>query len=127
MKTITIHGSNGECLVQFGKPGHFIRGRRVDITVTSLEEDETGEIPLAIRQSMVGRTFSTVLTAEQIIEQCGGKSKNLIPLGTRLAYAHEVIQDLIEAGLDDEAGQLRQIAPDNLDVYAFPKECYVLK
>ena len=122
-----IHGSDGECLVQFGRPGEFIRGRRTNIVVTSLEEDTADEIPLAVRQALVGRTFSTVLTDEQVIDQCGDQFRGHIPPGTRLAYAHEVIQVLREAGLGSEAQQLQLIVPDNLDVYAFPKECYILE
>ena len=127
MQTVTIHGSNGECLVQFGRPGEFIRGRRVDVTVTSPENDTSGEISLAVRQAMVGKTFSTVLTAEQVIEQCGSQFKGFFQPGTRLAYVHEVTQVLRDAGLNSEADQLEQIAPDSLDMYTFPKECYVLE
>lgn len=126
MQTVTIHGSGGNCLVQFGRPGTFIQGRRVDIVVTTLEEDEEDGIPLAIREAMVGKIFSTVLTAEQVIQQCGKKSKDMFPLGSRLAYAHEVIQALDKAGMNREAEQLERIAPDSLDMYTFPQECYSL-
>jgi hypothetical protein len=99
----------------------------VDVTVTSPENDTSGEISLAVRQAMVGKTFSTVLTAEQVIEQCGSQFKGFFQPDTRLAYVHEVTQVLRDSGLNSEADQLEQIAPDSLDMYTFPKECYVLE
>jgi len=114
-------------LVPFAEPDINIIGRRVKIRVTSLEIDNTENTPLSIRRAMVGKSFTTVLTAEQVIEAFGEHYGNKFPLGSRIAYADEVVKVLLEAGSTEEAILLQQIALDGFCMFAFPYECYVVE
>ncbi len=76
---------------------------------------------------MVGLTFSTVLTCEQLVEQCGKGFDDVVKPGSRLACSDEVIETLRKAGKESGADELRTILPNIFDMYVFPGYCYVLK
>lgn len=122
-RTVMLHGStNGEVLAMFGEPGHFYRGKWVNVRVTGISKDE--DTPLEVRKSLVGLIIPTIFTKERIEEQTGAKFP--IPEGSRLAYADNVRGILKAKGKKEEAEQLRKICPDSLDMYVLEKEIYEL-
>lgn len=110
--TIAVHGSSGEVMAPFGKPGTFIKGRRVKVTVLDpIKIDES--IPEITRNALVGLTVETIFTAEQVVEMAPS-FKNLLPPESRLAYVAEVVEVLKSAGRNVEAEALRRSDPSPL-------------
>ncbi len=118
MPTITIHGSGGEVFVPFGGMGIFIRGKRFEVKVTGLSSDPN--IPLEVREEMVGLIFSAVLTGKQVIEQCGG-SRFASLEGASLAYARDVCEHLEKLGKSALANKIRALSPNDKDMWVFEK------
>ena len=84
--TIRIHVSDGEVLAPIGG-GEYLRANRQNIVVIAVSDDE--DLPLHIRQEMVGLKTSTIFSSEQI----GGAA----PPESRIAYAEEVAEALTAA------------------------------
>jgi len=93
--TIIVHGSGGNVLAPVCG-GKFIEGRREDVLVTAVSDDE--DLPLHIRQAFVGLTISTIFSSEQL--------NGVVPTGSRVAYASEVAEALTAAKKVDIAKQL---------------------
>ena len=100
--TIMIHGSKGKVMAPIGG-GTFIEGQRRDILITSASEDE--DLPLHIRQALVGLTFSTIFSSEQV--------KGAAPEGSRLAYATEVAEAMRKAGKAPMADELLAVLKEH--------------
>ena len=111
--TIMIHGSDGEVMAQLGSPGEFFRGKWVNVKITEVCSDE--DVPLAVREALVGAVIPTIFTIEQIKNQAG-TDFDLQP-DARLAYASDVIDFLKNIGKEKEVNLLKSVAPSELDMY----------
>lgn len=120
-KTLAIMNSD-QVLAPVGNFGTFLRGKCEKVLVTRVGPDE--KTPLCIRESLVGLVVPTIFTKEQFEEQAGGTLN--IPKGSRLSYAPDVIEVLVNAGKNEEAEQLRMVVPNPLDMYVFEPEIYKL-
>lgn len=119
-RTIEIRNSD-EVLAMLGTSGVFYRGKWQDVVITKVGEDEN--TPLSVRESLVGLTIPTIFGQKQLESQ----GVNLpICYGSRLAYADSVVNALRVAEKHDEAEQLRQIAPNPLDMYVIEGEIYAI-
>jgi hypothetical protein len=92
--TFRIHGSKGEVLAPIGN-GEFLQAKRQDI-ITAVSDDE--DLPLHVRQEMVGLRISTIFSAKQL--------KGFAPPESRIAYADEVAEALRVAKKGSIAKQL---------------------
>jgi hypothetical protein len=113
--SITIHGSGGDVLVPLGG-GTFVTGTPVDIRITAVISDT--DVPLAVREGLVGMVVRTYLDAKQ--------ANGVPPPGSRLAYAPDVVDVLRENGKEDLGRALRDAAPDDLTLLVFQEEEYEL-
>jgi len=95
--TIMIHGSNGEVMAPIGG-GQFIRGKRLDIRVVRPPKDE--DVPMSVREALVGMTISTIFSSEQL--------HGAAPPKSRMAYGREVVEALEKAGKETEAQELSE-------------------
>lgn len=104
--SIMIHGSNGEVMAPIGG-GEFIRGKRQNILIVDVSKDE--DVPLSVRQALVGMTISTMFSSEQL--------SGAAPPGSRTAYGSEVVEALKKTNKSAEARKLaealRQSDPDS--------------
>lgn len=100
--TVLIHNSDGKVMAPMGG-GRFIEGKRRDICVTAVCKDE--DLPLNIRQALVGVTLTTIFDSEQV----GG----IVPKGSRVAYGSEVAEALIAADKEEVAEKLTAVLKDN--------------
>ncbi len=121
VRTVIIHGSD-EVMAIFGVSGTFYRGKWEKVKVTQIGEDE--ETPLEVRKSLVGLVIPTIFTKERIEEQTGASFP--ISKESRLAYSPDVISTLQSAGRNEAAKQLRDIAPNPLDMYVLEGGIYEL-
>ncbi|MBM3255955.1 MAG: hypothetical protein FJZ04_00585 [Candidatus Moranbacteria bacterium] len=115
-----IHGSNGEVAAPLDTLGVFYTGKWVTVLITKPSPDE--DVPLEVREAMVGLKVDTIFTVEQIKEQTG-KDFGLPP-GSRLTYAPAVIEALAKAGKVEEAEILEELMPKVLDMYSIPPGTY---
>jgi hypothetical protein len=108
--TIIIHGSDGKVMAPIGD-GSFIPGQRQDILITSVIQDE--DVPIRVRQSLVGMVISTIFSSEQL--------KGAAPPGSRTAYGSEVVEALQKARKKAEANLLEEAlkAADPESEYSF--------
>ncbi len=95
VETIVISGLDGEVFAPIGD-GKFIQARRLDIRITATSEDE--DVPLAVRQGLIGMTISTIFSPEQV--------HGAVPEGSRVAYASEVAEAFRAAGQHSLADEL---------------------
>jgi len=101
-------------MAPFGRPGFFIKGKRVNVMVLSpIRIDE--DIPEIVRDALVGLTVRTIFTSEQVVEMVP-HFRELLPQNARLAYAVEVIEALKAAGKETAAEALHRSEPDELDM-----------
>ena len=117
--TIFVHGSDNEVMAPFGSGDTFIRGKCAAIRVTAVGKDK--ETPLSVRGALVGMEISCIFTKAQL-----GPNFASLPDGCRLAYTTEVIAALTVAGKDAAARDLRNCSPNDLDMYVFEQEIFVL-
>ncbi len=122
--TITVHGSDGEVMAPFGGSGTFYRGKRRDVLITAVSQD--GDVPLSVREALVGMKVSTIFTTQQLDEQVreGFSEKCGLSLGSCLAYAEEVIELLEKASKIEEATALRGVVSNKLDMYTIEPEVF---
>jgi len=94
--TIVVHGSDGEVMAPI-ESGRFIKGKRRNVLITAASSDE--DLPLHVRQALVGLTISTIFSPEQV--------NGAAPEESRVAYASEVAEAL-------EAADKVEVAEDFL-------------
>jgi hypothetical protein len=113
--TSYIHDPAEPGLIQapFVMKGHFYRGRRVLVEIVRITAD--ADIPLAVREALVGARVSAVFTVEQLIKQKAHLPGPLSP-GSRLCYVTEVADVLENTGKHEEAQVLRQTQAGELDM-----------
>lgn len=117
-RSISVGGSD-EVMAMLGVPNTFYTGKWRNITVTQIGKDE--DTPLNVRKSLVGLTIPIIFDKQQLESQ----GINLeIPDGSVLAYATDVIDTLKVAEKHEEAGQLKEIAPEYMDMYIFEEGAY---
>ncbi len=85
--TIEVMNSDGNVLAPIGN-GSFAVGKRRDILIVRASTDE--DLPLYIREALVGRVISTVFGPGQL--------NGRVPPGSRVAYGEDVVEVLREAG-----------------------------
>lgn len=117
MSTVAIRGTDNGVMVEFGKKGEFIRGDLFKITTTSMSQNE--EVPVGIRENMVGLTFEVCLTSEQVYKQCGDKFRDLIPPGCCMAYASVVVESLRHQNKSSLATDVELLFQNRLDMWLF--------
>jgi len=110
--TIQIHGSDGMVAAPLCEPGKFYDGKWVRVRIVKVSKDK--DVPLKVREALVGLEIDTIFTVEQIKEQTGN-NLSLAP-GTRLTYAPVIIEALEQAGKDKEAQIFKKLAPGELDM-----------
>ncbi len=88
--TVMIHGSDNEVMAPIDN-GHFIKGKRRNILIIASGDDD---IPLSVRQALVGITLSSIFDSEQF--------HDLLPPGGRLVYSEDAAEAL-EAANEAEA------------------------
>lgn len=81
--TIAVRGTDGKVMAPIGK-GCFVQGKRADVLITAMSDED---LPLEVRQALVGLVVSTVFDAAQIY--------GAAPPGSRVAYASEVAEALV--------------------------------
>jgi len=116
MKTVMIHGSNGEVMAPFGSAGTFIRGKRIGLIIIDVGNDQ--DVPLVVRQALIGLSVDAMFTKKQIVDQCGKRFSDL-PEDCLLGYVSEVIEVLEAAKKWEAIGPLKKVAGDALDMYVF--------
>lgn len=109
-----IHGSNGEVMAPFGSSGFYIRGKYQKVRITSLLSDE--DVPLSIREALIGLEVNTIFTRDQLHDQVGEKLSSLLQVGSRMAYVAWVCDSLRQAGKVEESSFLKELAPDEFDM-----------
>jgi hypothetical protein len=119
-RDIRIRGSN-KTQAQLSSEGEFYRGEWQDIIVTGLDPEEN--VPLNIRQSLIGLVIPTVFTAQILREQGVELS---IPEESRLAYSNDIIGIFHRSDKAQEARALKELCPSRFDMYVFPKTIYNL-
>lgn len=96
--TIMVHDSGGKVMAPMSG-GSFIEGQHLDILVTAASGDE--DLPLFVRQALVGLTIPTIFSSEQL---CGAS-----PEGSRAAYVSEVAKALEAANKAEVAKELLKV------------------
>jgi len=118
--TIKINGSD-EVMAPLGSFGTFFRGRWRDVKVTRIGNDS--DTPFEVRKSLVGLTVPIIFDKLQLDLQ--GVDIG-IPEDSALTYSEIVIDALQAAGKYDAADQMREVAPNPLDMYLFERGTYEL-
>ena len=121
IKTIMVHGSDGKVMAPFAKPGIFIKGKRREIVITKVDESER-EVPLMIRNAVVGMKISTIFTGAEINKHLREGSQ--IDPEAMIAYTSELIETLKQAGKLQVARELQCLCPDPLDMYVFHSKTF---
>ena len=110
-----------EVMAMCGDPMVSYRGKWQNIKITKVSDDE--ELPLDVRESLVGLIIPTIFTKEQL-ESKGVKLS--ISDDSRLAYVDDVVNVLENAGKNKDAEQLEKRYPDFLDMYVAEGGIYEL-
>jgi hypothetical protein len=118
VETVMIHGSAGQVLAPLGSPGTFVPGRRRNIRIVRVGTDES--VPRSVREALVGVTVSAIFTGQEMRTYT---SLKLDP-DMMFAYAEDVDEILRAVGKQEAACDLRQVAPNRLDLYGFEAGCY---
>ncbi len=123
VKRTTAVPKSEEVMAMFIEPMVSYRGKWQDIKITKVSGDE--DLPLNIRESLVGLTIPTIFSKEQLESQ-EAELPNKISDNSRLAYVPDVVNVLETAGKGDEARQLEELYPDFLDMYVAEGGIYEL-
>jgi len=118
-KTWPISGSEN-VKAMFRNQLTVIRGKWIDIRVTGISIDES--FPLEGRKSLVGLTFPTIFSTEQVEAQI--RESFLLPFESRLAYIEDIIRVLRTSKRDEEAELFADLQTHPLDMYIFRKGDY---
>lgn len=100
-------------MAPFGQFETLYRGKHEKVLVNQVCRGK--DVPLAVREGLVGIKIPTIFTIRQIYKQTGQDFG--LPGDARLAYASAVIEALEAAGKEEEARLLEKTAPDSLDMY----------
>jgi|SRR3989344_5987797 len=124
MNAILSHGSTNDVLAPFEKPGEYIYGKQIRVKVIGVDEGDT-EIPMIVREALVGLTVETIFTREKILAQCDHKRFSaILPPGCILAYAKNVVAALSAANKHKAAKALKEAAEEDLDMYVLTAGTY---
>lgn len=115
--TICVRGSSGLVMAPLGSMGTFVETRRTLVEVTGLVDEE--EIPVEIRQLLIGRKLSAIFmggTLNKHLRRC-----SQVDPRRAFVYMGEVIEALQQTEHNKEADILRGLFGE-LDLLGFSPE-----
>ncbi len=93
--TIIVHGSDGKVMAPLGR-GEFLMAKPEEVIVSSVINDP--EIPLSVREALVGLKVRAMFTAEQL--------NGAVPEGSRVCYVEDLAESLVVASEKAAAEEL---------------------